>query len=213
MAEKDTDSPVGEIVGRQARSATRRQAILDAAVRIFSESGFRGGGLMALAKEVGMTHVGVLHHFGSKAELLREVVARRDAEESSLIDGAVPLSGIQALKALTRLGHQLVAQPLYPRLFSVLIAENLSPNEPLHDYFVARNQRARNGVARAIRSGQQQGEIRADIDADRVAAEILSFILGTQSQWLLDPNGIDVNGAYERYFGRLIEDIAAEPGA
>lgn len=208
MTEGITDKPVQKVGARQMHTAARRQAILDAAVRVFAEQGFRGGGLLTLAREVGMRHTNVLHYFGTKKDLLNAVVARRDAEEASIIDGQVHLSGIAALQALTRLGQQLVANPLYPKLFTVLIAENLDPKEQLHDYFVQRNQRMRSTIARAIREGQQQGEIRADIDADRVAAEVMSFIVGTQMQWLLDPDGIDVNGAYERYFGRLIEDVS-----
>jgi AcrR family transcriptional regulator len=208
MVKKASDKSVSPVEARVARSQARRQSILDAAVRVFAQHGFRGGGLLSLAKEVGMSHVGVLHHFGSKQELLRAVVARRDAEEASVIDGSVPLTGLAAIQALARLGSQLVAQPLYPRLFTVLIAENLDPQDPLHGYFVARNQRMRGGLARAIREGQKQGEIRADIDADRIAAEVMSFIVGTQVQWLLDPDAIDVNGTYERYLARLLADIA-----
>lgn len=211
MPKINTDKPVEKSVRRTAHSTARRQAILDAAVLVFAEQGFRGGGLKTLAREVGMTHTNVLHHFGSKKDLLDAVVARRDAEEAMIIDGQVPLTGIAAMRALVRLGQQLVANPLYPRLFTVLIGENLNPDDQLHSYFVNRNQRIRATIGRAVREGQQQGEIRADVDADRVAAEVLSFIVGTQVQWLLDPDAIDVNGAYERYFGRLVEDLTRFP--
>lgn len=211
MVKRTSDISVSAADPPQARTPSRRQSILDAAVRVFAKHGFRGGGLLTLAKEVGMTHAGVLHHFGSKQGLLQAVVARRDAEEASVIDGDVPLSGVAAVQALARMGSQLVAHPLYPRLFTVLIAENLDPQDPLHGYFVARNQRLRAGLARALREGQKQGEIRPDVDADRIAAEVMSFIVGTQVQWLLDPDTIDVNGAYERYFKRLLQDIAAAP--
>ncbi len=209
MAQEEADRSVCESTAVRPRGAARRLSILDAAVRLFAKRGFRAAGILALAKDVGMTHVGVLHHFGSKDELLRAVVARREAEEAVFAEATAPGSGIAALRAIAKQGQRLVANPLYARLYTVLIAENLNAEDPLHEFFVSRYRRVRASIARAVREGQHSGEIRPDIDADRVAAEILSFIVGTQVQWLLDQDGIDVNGAYERYLGRLIDDVAA----
>lgn len=191
-----------------SRGATRRETILDAAIRLFSKRGFRATGVVALAQEVGLTHVGVLHHFGTKEDLLRAVVARREVEEAEAALANPPLTGLAGLRAVAMRGQQLVAHPLLPRLYTVLIAENLDPGDPLHGYFVERYKRVRATLSHCVREGQRTQEIRPDVDADRIAAELLSFIVGTQTQWLLDPNGIDVNGAYERYLKRLIADIA-----
>lgn len=210
MTLDNADRAVSERVVGRPRSPVRRLSILDAAVRLFAKRGFRAAGILALAKDVGMSHVGVLHHFGNKDELLRAVVARREAEEAAQAEAAPKPSGIAALRAIAKLGQQLVANPLHARLYTVLIAENLDPEDPLHEFFASRYRRVRGSMARAVREGQQLGEVRPDIDADRVAAEILSFIVGTQVQWLLDQDGIDVNGAYERYLGRLIEDIGVQ---
>ena len=211
MTNLQTDKPVGTVQAGRARGQARKLAILDAAVRLFSERGFRSTGIQALAKQVGLTHVGLLHHFGSKEDLLRAVVARRDVEERDLAPPVPPPTGVAGLRALSLRGRQLVANPLYARLYSVLIAENLDDADPLHDYFVSRYRRVRSSIGQSLREGQRSGEIRADVDADRIAAEILAFIVGTQWQWLLDHDGIDVNGAYERYLGRLIDDIAVKP--
>ncbi len=194
-----------------ARGAARRETLLDAAIRLFSKRGFRATGIVALAQEVGLTHVGLLHHFGTKQDLLHALVARREAEEAAQVRASPPLLGIAGLRALAKSGQQLLTQPLLPRLYTVLIAENLDPDDPLHGYFVDRYKRVRMALAHVVRAGQVSGEIRPDVDADRIAAELLSFIVGTQTQWLLDADGIDVNGAYERYLNRLIADIQQKP--
>ena len=205
---KDTDKTVRSVSPPRTRGIARRESILEAAVRLFAKRGFRATGIIPLAQEVGLSHVGLLHHFGTKEDLLRAVVARRESEEEEEARGALAPLGLAGLKELAKRGHQLVANPLHPRLYTVLIAENLDAGDPLHDYFVDRYRRVRASISRSIREGQRGGEIRPDVDADRIAAEILSFIVGTQIQWLLDPDSIDVNGAYERYLGRLIDDIA-----
>ena len=57
----------------------KRAEILAEAVRVFAESGYRGGSLKEIADRVGLSQAGLLHHFSSKEELLAEVIAARDA--------------------------------------------------------------------------------------------------------------------------------------
>ncbi|MGH2988232.1 MAG: TetR/AcrR family transcriptional regulator, partial [Solirubrobacterales bacterium] len=84
----------------QARGEARREAILDAAVKLFARNGFRGTGILGLAEEVGITHAGVLHHFGSKERLLLAVVDRRDREQAALIERLRARRGLEALRAI-----------------------------------------------------------------------------------------------------------------
>ncbi|NTW38886.1 MAG: helix-turn-helix transcriptional regulator, partial [Cellulomonadaceae bacterium] len=51
-------------------TAERRRDILEAALEIFGAKGYNKGPLAEIAEQVGMTHAGILHHFGSKDELL-----------------------------------------------------------------------------------------------------------------------------------------------
>ena len=53
--------------------------ILDAAERVFGESGFRQGSFKDVADAVGLTLQGVLHYFGTKEDLLRATLDRRNA--------------------------------------------------------------------------------------------------------------------------------------
>lgn len=192
----------------QARGLARRKAILDAAVRLFAERGFRGTGITGLAKEVGISHVGLLHHFGTKEKLLHAVVARREAEQVALIDRLAGLRGLEALRAIAFVGEDTVADPVHTRLFVVLVGESLQPDDPLNGYFRDRYGLVRAYVAGAVRSGQEEGEIRADADPEAVAAEVTSFIAGAALAWLLDPDAIDVAATYGDYVTRLTADLA-----
>jgi AcrR family transcriptional regulator len=193
----------------QARGRARREAILDAAVRLFSRRGFRGTGVIGLGREVGISHAGLLHHFGSKEQLLLDVVARRDVQQAELIERLSPLRGIEALRAVERMGEDTVADELHARLFVVLIGENLQPEDPLNAYFRARYARVRAYVARAVRSGQADGEIRPDADPEAIGAEVMSFVAGTNVHWLLDPPGVDVVASHRGYLDRLVADLRA----
>jgi AcrR family transcriptional regulator len=184
------------------RGAARREQILDAAVELFAQRGYRGSGLLELAERVGMTHAGILHHFGTKEDLLRAVMARRD----EILDrqaGDFEGKGIAGLRDI----RDPFEPPVYTRLATVLRIENLDPDDPLHDYFVAGNQRVRALVADEIRRGQQAGEIRTDVDPDIKAIEILAFSIGIETQWLLEPHTIDRARVFRSFLRSLLSDL------
>jgi AcrR family transcriptional regulator len=193
----------------QPRGRARREAILAAAVRLFSQRGFRGTGITGLAREVGITHVGLLHHFGTKQQLLLDVVAQRDQAQAELIAHLRGLRGLQALRAVRLMGEDSVDDELHVRLFIVLIAENLQPDDPLNAYFRARYARVRQFVANAILTGQNDGDIRADANPEAIGAEVMSFVAGTNLHWLLDPDAVDVLATLDAYLNRLIADVSA----
>ena len=64
--------------GEYAKTSAKRTAILDAALEVFAESGYRSGSLRDVAGKVGMSEAGLLHHFPNKSALLAAVLDRRD---------------------------------------------------------------------------------------------------------------------------------------
>ena len=71
-------SRTSKALGPRPATALRRAEIVQAAADVFAEKGFAHGTLHEIADRVGMTHAGVLHHFGSKEQLLVEALAYRD---------------------------------------------------------------------------------------------------------------------------------------
>src|SRR5574338_1459351 len=60
-------------------SQARRAAILDAAVRLFSEKGFRGVTTRELAAAVGVSEPVLYQHFATKRELYHAIIEERAA--------------------------------------------------------------------------------------------------------------------------------------
>lgn len=192
--------------GAARRGAIRREAILDASVRLFSRGGWRAQGLIGLAKEVGITHGGILHHFGTKENLLRAVVARRDEHQSELIGVMGRYNGLDVIReVLPAVAADQLASPDLTRLFTVLVAESFEPDEPLHEYFQGRHRLLRAYYAQALRQAQSRGEIRKDIDVDVAAVQICAFIVGVQTLWFLDPQDINVAAAYKQQVETLLK--------
>ena len=65
---------------RRVGRAEREQQILDAAVAVFTERGYQGASMDAVAERVGVTKPVLYTHFGSKEGLLLACIARARAE-------------------------------------------------------------------------------------------------------------------------------------
>ena len=65
----------------------------------------------------------------------------------------------------------------------------------------------RASLAEQVKSLQQDGRIRPDLDPDQVAALVIAASDGLQTQWLLDPN-VDQVGALA-LLDRLLSDVPA----
>lgn len=70
------------------RRGSRREAILDAATRLFSTRGYADTGIDDIGEAVGVTGPAVYRHFGSKQELLVAVLGRATEHAEAIIPRA-----------------------------------------------------------------------------------------------------------------------------
>jgi AcrR family transcriptional regulator len=194
------------------RGEARREEIVDAAVELFAARGSRGTSMLEVAKRVGMSHVGVLHHFGTKEELLRAVVARREERTNSLMRDSTslrsaPFAGEDFINGILGGEGEFLEPAVYTRLIVVLRGESLHPGDPLHSHFDSRAQQTRAFLAAGIRAGQQRGELRTDVDPDIKAAEMLAFFMGLETEWALNERKIDRKAVVSSYMESLFASI------
>ena len=194
--------------GNAARSEAARERVLQATLRALAANGYQGSSLSRIAEEAGMTTAGLLHHFRNKEQLLIAVLAERDRS-----DGARHhLRGMQGLAALDRLVELVRYNALVPglvRAFTVLMGEAVGEEHPAREWFEQRYPKRRDNIAAALRAGIDTGEIRADVDADAVAAEIIAMMDGLQVQWLLNPDQVDLAAVFAHYIRGLRDGISA----
>lgn len=65
------------------RAGQTRAAIVEAALRLFRETGYEGTTMRAIAREAGVSTGNAYYYFGSKEELIREFYARNQAEHEA----------------------------------------------------------------------------------------------------------------------------------
>ena len=196
---------------RPARGDETRRRILEAAMALYARHGVKGTGLAAIGQAAGVTHAGVLYHFGSSRRLLLAVLDERDRrfwrETARDWEGR---GGLDALRQMPRLARWNRDNWELAKLFTVLEAENLDEQDEAHGYFLERRRRVRGRVQRAIEEGQRRGEVRADVDATVKADEAVAFMDGAQLNAMLDPK-VDLVAIFESYAAALVGQIAAPP--
>ena len=188
-----------------AKGEDRRQRILAVAQRLVTRNGGRGTTLSQIAQEAGVTTAGLLHHFESKEQLLHAVLDARDADDMAHMD----MTG-DVVEQLERVTDRFERAPGLIGLFTVLLTENLNPDAPLHDRFLGRYQDAVTIVAESIRRGQRAGRYRTDLDPAVKAVEIIAFLYGMETSWLLDPS-IPLTEVFRGYASTLARELALSP--
>ena len=88
---------------RQARALATRERLLDATIDVLVEAGYAGATTQAVCRRAGVSRGTLLHHFGTRAELLvasLEHVLRRVVSDFVQARLAAPPVGVDALLAL-----------------------------------------------------------------------------------------------------------------
>ena len=69
---------------------TVRDQLLEAAARLYAETGYRGATTRRIALQAGVNEITLFRHFGSKDALMREAIARAGSSEAHQILPDVP---------------------------------------------------------------------------------------------------------------------------
>ncbi|KAA9149879.1 TetR/AcrR family transcriptional regulator [Amycolatopsis acidicola] len=186
-----------------AKGADTRQRILAVAQRLLVRQGWRTTTLGQIAREAGVSTAGLLHHFDSKDNLLHAVLEARDAYDEENLD---PTGARDIFEQVEGAARRFREVPHLVGMFVVLLIENLDANAPLHDRLGGRYQAALAEVAAGIRRGQLAGRYRTDLDPALKAVEIVAFLYGMETSWLLDPS-IPLTEVFKEYTRSLSRQL------
>jgi AcrR family transcriptional regulator len=189
---------VNRLRKRRRSHAERReeagQRMVDAAVRIVAERGLDDLTLAECGEAAGYSRGLAAHYFGSKNELIAAVANHIVADYvQRLRSGSRGKQGLEGLldavefyidsgrnRSLQSQAFHAVlgAGPVYPQLAAT----------------VARlNRESVDAFARGLTGCKKRGIVRSDVDTRAQATLILSMLRGVMQQWLLDPQGVDLN--------------------
>lgn len=174
----------------QGRTAERREAILHAATTVFATRGFHNASLVEIAEAAGMTHSGVIHHFGTKEQLLVAVLALRDDDDVVNFENQRAPTGAALLEHLILTTKQNAERPGIVQGYTVLSSESVTDGHPAQQYFRERFVGLRAMLVEALR--EITNDALGDETLDHAASAIIATMDGLQTQWLLDAEAVDM---------------------
>ncbi|MFF1322619.1 MULTISPECIES: TetR/AcrR family transcriptional regulator [Streptomyces] len=193
--------PYGDAMNARVRSEERRAEIVRAALEVIAERGYRGASLAAVAERVGLTQQGLLHYFPTKDALLVAVLQERDQWD------AVPNTRWR-MDLLASLVEYNAMRPGIIQTFSALLGESVTEGHPARDYFTERYVQVRANMAEMLRA-EYGDRLPNGLTPERTAPLLVAVMDGLQYQWLLDPESVDMPGAF-RDFLRLLGERREE---
>jgi AcrR family transcriptional regulator len=187
--------------------AQRRRQIIDEATRIIGQRGYYGFSMQELADSCGLTVAGLLHHVGSKEDLLVALLQARDQRDRDALGGWArsrpAADGQPDLQDSVDALHQVVVrnagQPELVRLYSMLRAESLYPGHPAREYFKARDEDVLLAFARQFAGLTDH--------PDSLARQILALMGGLEDQWLRDPAAVDLVREWDRAMDTIVTSL------
>ena len=190
------------MLSQEERTRRSRGAILDAALRIVGEEGYRAMTTTRIEEVSGVSRGLVGYHFRSKRGLteaiirhvqdlfVEDILALRVARQSTGIEGVLALIG-------GYLG-QLGRDPRPSRAMLILIVESFASQPDLRDAVRNLNGVLRDSLRDQLLRGQEDGSVRGDIDPTVESVLLAGILRGIAVQWLADPGGVDLVQATDR---------------
>ena len=169
-------------------TTARREAILEAAMEVFAERGFRGASFDEVAERAGLTRQGVLHYFPSKTKLLMGILRFRETmHRDHLADGHSDEDLPSQIAEVLAFDHRI---PALAQVNSKLMASGVIRDDPvwqdLKDYYAALQEYVVEQLT------QRYGErLPSGLTPRAAAAALLAMLDGLQEQWLLDREHTD----------------------
>jgi TetR/AcrR family fatty acid metabolism transcriptional regulator len=192
----------------RARSAPqdRRQAILDAAVRVFASRGFHACRVSDIADEAGVAYGLVYHYFGSKDSVLDTLFIERWNVMLGMI-AEVDATDAPAREKLYEIASFIVDSYRHdPDLMKVIIVDVTRAANSFGQTHLARIREAYSGIAAIVVKAQQEGAFKAEIDAEFAAMAFYGAIEQVLTGWIFEllPIGEE---HYERAKRLVVETI------
>lgn len=169
----------------ERRPDERVQELLDAALAVFAERGYRNARIDDVAEAAGVTKGAVYHHFANKEQLLCRAIEHYLAKafgdlDPLLRDEKSPAS--VRIRLLLRRGFG-TAEPNRRRVLTLLL-QGVQHDVPkaYRQWLAGGPMKGWDLLAALIEDGKRTGEFRSDVDAE-VASRIVVSGLMTQLVW------------------------------
>jgi TetR/AcrR family acrAB operon transcriptional repressor len=191
--------------GRRAeQAAATRQRLIEAAMRLFAQQGYTASSVAAIGEQAGVSRGLVNFHFATKENLLHAVIEQLVSElERQMFPGDAQADPLEALAVLVQAHRRfLQQQPERARLLFRLQAEALNPMLGL-EAFADLHRRWLERTRPWWEQMLAERRIDPELNHNAVATFTIGALRGIALEWLLAPDAVDLDAAYQHLFRSL----------
>jgi AcrR family transcriptional regulator len=181
--------------------------MVETAMEVFGESGFRGGTLQQIGERIGGTPAAILKLFGSKENLLIAVLEHWGAVTREVVGERT--RGTAHLDGYRRLMSYHVTHTGLLQLYLTMAAEATSRDHPAHRFMTQRYADTLAEMRQVFVDGVADGEFSRMTaeEIDHEAEWLLAAMDGLETQFLLNP-AFDLERSFGVYVERLLLRLA-----
>ena len=163
----------------------RRTEILDAAERCFARAGFHGSSMQEICSEAGMSPGNLYRYFRSKEELIAGISERNRVQAAA--DFAAVDSAPDFFTGFAALGRQyLVERDDQDIALCLEIMAEARRNPEVHRIYQTIDIDVRSGLLAVMRRAVERGELRRDLDVEKVVTVLMALGDGIEARRAID---------------------------
>lgn len=177
----------------------RQQQIVERSMDLIAEKGIQGFTIKNLATAIGISEPAIYRHFESKTEILLAIL-----EGFKELGGAMAImlagSNASALeKVETLFAKMLEVFTSKPSVLSVIFSEEIFKNEEELKHKIVEVQNIfQANIERIIAKGQENGDLRSDIDRSSLALIFMGALRLLVKRWDLNGRSFDLRKEGEK---------------
>jgi TetR/AcrR family acrAB operon transcriptional repressor len=170
-----------------------RKVLLKNALKVFSEKGYSATRLEDIATESNVTRGAIYWHFKNKNELFIELIKDQinslfTVSSSALEQNMSPIGKLEHMMLQTI--KKIITHPEIKQTqkLEFLIASDIKELQPIHRYLETREQELGRQIEEVVRAGQQEGQIRTDMNPSDICFFQLATLKGLASRLVREPH-------------------------
>src|SRR5919108_1195970 len=190
-----------------------RRHILDVAARLFAEKGYAGASFSNLVTESGLTKGAFYFHFPSKEALALATFADQQERWVDVVSGVADpaMRAVDQLEAMLRAACDFCEAEVAARCVSRLcfeLGEDPRLRPTLTPYLTIWEEL----IASIVRRGQEEGDVRGDVDAGAVARVAVAAWIGVTDVSHVVSEGADLRARAEEFMNILMLGVRTMDG-
>ncbi len=200
---RSEDKPIGQRTGRTFTETARRAQIVAAAIDTIAELGYGQASLARIAQTAGTSKGVIIYHFGSKDDLVRELVAELTAKGRAYLGPRLEAqsTGVGMLRAYIEANLAFVQDNRNHVVAVVEVALNARSADGASLYDSSIRESGAEALRQLLVRFQGTGEFRPDFDPAVMAMTIRAALDAVPARMARDP-GLDLG-----HYGRELADL------